>query len=140
MFVSVSEGLPLLEISLLISSSVQRSELSCTWPVVRVVSLLTPVRRAARKLPSPKWKTGRSAQVYEEHRRRLCLAFICVKQIRRIRRVARRRGRRVHRGSRVNPPICISGSGGVRVAPTAAPEDRWMHFAAVVERVRTEFT
>jgi hypothetical protein len=40
----------------------------------------------------------------------------------------------------VNPPICISGSGGVRVAPTAAPEDRWMHFATVVERVRTDFT
>jgi hypothetical protein len=49
--VSVSEGLPLLEISLLISSSVQRSELSCTGSVLRVLSWLTAVRRAARKLP-----------------------------------------------------------------------------------------
>jgi hypothetical protein len=40
----------------------------------------------------------------------------------------------------VNPPICIGGSGGVRVAPTAAPEDCWMHFSIVVERVRSDFT
>jgi hypothetical protein len=54
---------------------------------------------------------------------RLCLAFVDVKQIRRNSPMTRRHRHRVHRVSRVNPPICIGGSGGVRVAPTAAPED-----------------
>lgn len=40
----------------------------------------------------------------------------------------------------MNPPTCVSVSGGVRVAPTAAPEDCWMHFATVVDRVRSDFT
>jgi len=58
MLVSVSEGLPLLETSLLISSSVQRSELSCTGPVLLDASWLTASARCKKIAPAKgeKWK------------------------------------------------------------------------------------
>jgi hypothetical protein len=40
----------------------------------------------------------------------------------------------------VNPRTRIGVRCGVRVALTATPEDCWMPFATVVERVRSDFT